>query len=107
MPVVSRRFPAFRDWLFFVTVPHMNNLDESSKEDEKIQRRVEMLRPLHPGYSDEELRQAYENLIHYFEMVWRFYERMLRDGSLDRLFDNTSKPTYASEAKVEPKSTNH
>jgi hypothetical protein len=79
----------------------MEHPRQLQSENQPIRRRLEMLRPLHPDYSDDELRQAYENLIHYFDMVWRFYERMLNDGTLRVLFDNDSKESYDSKTKVE------
>ena len=70
----------------------------SQPADETIQRRLEMLQALYPDYSEAELRQAYENLIHYFDMIWRFYERMLKDGTLEALFDSGPKDLYDTGA---------
>lgn len=77
---------------------------KSNPTDERIQRRVEMLRTLYPDYSDAELRDAYDNLIHYFDLIWRFYERMLKDGTLDQIFDTNRSESYDVSIRASPPS---
>lgn len=64
------------------------------------------LAKLHPSYNQKELEQAHAQLMRYYELIWTFFTRMLKDGRLDRIFDASTKRSYDLDVKVEPISPN-
>ncbi len=55
------------------------------------------LRRLYPALTDEELREARENLDRYLELTVRLYERLLADPEAYRRFQDLLKEQRANE----------
>jgi len=53
--------------------------------DQISKKHLALIRSIHPDYTDEQLEEGYANLIRYFDLVWKFYEAMLKDGRLDKI----------------------
>jgi hypothetical protein len=61
---------------------------ETSKE-RLIEKELLILAELHPTYTRAQLREARDNLIHYYDFVWKVFLRMREDGRLEKIFSNT------------------
>lgn len=60
---------------------------------ELIEKELEILSSLHPTYTQEQLREARDNLIRYFDLVWEIFLKMRKDGRLDAIFrEGTNNP---------------
>jgi hypothetical protein len=70
-------------------------------EGERLQRKLDMLRSIHPNYSDADLKDSLEKLTHYFDLVWRLFVTMRDDGRLDRIFDDEAATSYNANTKAE------
>jgi hypothetical protein len=65
-----------------------NHTDDTVTSKQKlIEEELQVLATLHPTYSRAELREARDNLIHYYDFVWTVFLRMQNDGRLVGIFD--------------------
>jgi hypothetical protein len=67
---------------------HANDLGTSQQE--LIEEEMQILATLHPTYTRAQLREARDNLIHYYDFVWKIFLRMREDGRLAKILDNDS-----------------
>lgn len=63
----------------------------TEKEKARLERKLVLLRQLHPDYTEDQIHESYANLVHYFDLVWKIFVRMRADGTLDRIFDNSKE----------------
>jgi hypothetical protein len=66
--------------------PQRTYLTGMTKQDN-----LEILRELHPNYTDEELQESYLQLTDYFESVWKMFCRIEAEGKMDNLINGLKR----------------
>jgi hypothetical protein len=70
-------------------------------EQARLTEKLRLLKFLYPDYTNVQLQESYERLVHYFELSWRIFSRMSEDGTLDRIIDKTNQNFYDQDTKVD------
>jgi hypothetical protein len=65
-------------------------MDLEASKQKLIEEELQILATLHPTYTRAQLRECRDNLIDYFDFVWKVFETMRDDGRLRELFDKDS-----------------
>jgi hypothetical protein len=69
----------------------MNTHDNAEDDKDNLSEELRDLAMLHPTYSNLELKEARAQLYRYFDLAWRIFVRLEREGKLDAL-NLTGKP---------------
>lgn len=72
----------------FNAAHNTHDADLAASRQKLIEEELQILATLHPTYSRAQLREARDNLIHYYDFLWRVFLRMHEDGRLTKIFDN-------------------